>query len=103
MALRTAVSAEPAPSVPMSRSAVKPAIRSSRAASERDDRPLRHGFLNGLQILRAGMQEEMDVRVDQAGHQRRVAEVDHFRAGGMRHRRRRLPRCARPAPALRRA
>ena len=32
MALRTAVSAEPAPSVPMSRSAVKPAIRSSRAA-----------------------------------------------------------------------
>ena len=32
IALRTAVSAEPAPSVPMSRSAVKPAIRSSRAA-----------------------------------------------------------------------
>src|SRR5580700_283259 len=32
MALRMAVSAEPAPSVPMSRSAVKPAIRSSRAA-----------------------------------------------------------------------
>src|ERR1039458_615302 len=32
MALRTAESAEPAPSVPMSRSAVKPAIRSSRAA-----------------------------------------------------------------------
>src|SRR5258708_24935386 len=33
MASRTAVSAEPAPSVPISRSAVKPAIRSSRAAS----------------------------------------------------------------------
>ena len=33
MALRTAVSAEPAPSVPMSRSAVKPAIRSAFAAS----------------------------------------------------------------------
>jgi hypothetical protein len=33
IALRTAVSADPAPSVPMSRSAVKPAIKSSRAAS----------------------------------------------------------------------
>ena len=33
MALRTAVSADPAPSVPMSRSAVKPAIRSAFAAS----------------------------------------------------------------------
>lgn len=33
MALRTAVSAEPAPSVPMSRSAVKPAIRSALAAA----------------------------------------------------------------------
>jgi hypothetical protein len=32
MASRTAVSAEPAPSVPMSRSAVKPAIRSALAA-----------------------------------------------------------------------
>lgn len=32
MALRTAESAEPAPSVPISRSAVKPAIKSSRAA-----------------------------------------------------------------------
>ncbi len=33
IASRTAVSAEPAPSVPMSRSAVNPPIRSSRAAS----------------------------------------------------------------------
>jgi hypothetical protein len=33
MALRTAVSAEPAPSVPISRSAVYPAMRSARAAT----------------------------------------------------------------------
>ena len=50
----------------MSRSAVKPAIRSSRAASVADDGALRDRFLYRLQILRAGMQEEMDVRIDQA-------------------------------------
>ncbi len=37
MALRTALSAEPAPSVPISRSAVKPPIKSSRAAKGGDD------------------------------------------------------------------
>ena len=34
------------------------------------------GFLDGLQIFRAGMEEEMDVGVDEAGEQRCVAEVD---------------------------
>ena len=41
MASRMAVSAEPAPSVPMSRSAVKPAIRSALAACSA--RIVRHG------------------------------------------------------------
>src|SRR6202046_5861969 len=37
---------------------------------------LRNGFLNGLQIFRAGVQEEMDVRVDQAGEESGIAEID---------------------------
>ena len=76
MASRTAVSAEPAPSVPMSRSAVKPAIRSALAACSAS--MVRQGTdsSDGLQVFRAGMQEEMHVRVDEAGEQRDVAEVD---------------------------
>jgi hypothetical protein len=35
-----------------------------------------NGFLYGLQVFRAGMQEEMDVGVDEAGEQGDVAEVD---------------------------
>ena len=46
-----------------------------------DDGALRDGFLDGLQIFGAGMQEEVDVRVDEAGQQGGVAEVDDFRAG----------------------
>ena len=53
----------------------------------REDRALRHGLLHRLQILRAGMQEQMHVRVDQAGHQRHVAEIDDLRTGGMVYRR----------------
>jgi hypothetical protein len=30
------------------------------------------------------MQEQVDVRVDQSGHQRNVAEVDYFRTSRMR-------------------
>ena len=41
-----------------------------------EDGALRHRFLNGLQIFRAGMQEQVHVRVDQAGQQRGVAEID---------------------------
>ena len=33
-------------------------------------------FLDCLQVFRAGMQEEMNVRVDEAGQQGCVAEVD---------------------------
>ena len=44
---------------------------------------LRNGLLDGLQVLRAGMQEEMHVRIDKTGHQRGVAEVDHHRARWM--------------------
>ena len=53
-------------SAPMSRSAVKPAIRSSRAASNVDDCPLRDGIhlQTVCRCLRAGMQEEVYVNVD---------------------------------------
>ena len=71
----------------MSRSAVKPAIRSSRAASVADDRALRHRFLHRLQIFRTRMKKEMDVGVDQSGQQRPIAEVDHLRASRMLDRR----------------
>ena len=52
----------------------------------RDDGALRDGFLDGLQILGAGMQEKMHMRIDQARQQRGVAEIDDLRAGGMCHR-----------------
>ncbi len=52
-----------------------------------DDSSLRHRFFDGLQVLFAGMQKQMHVDVDQAGHQRLVAQIDRFRAGRMRHRR----------------
>ena len=51
----------------------------------RQDGPLRLGFLDGLQILGAGMQEKMHMRVDQARHQGGVAKIDHFGARGMLH------------------
>ena len=39
-----------------------------------------NGFLDGLQVFCAGMQKEMHVRVDEAGEQRGVAQVDDFGA-----------------------
>ena len=84
MALRTATSAQPAPSVPMSRSAVKPAMRSALAGRGGDERALGDGLFDGLEGFVAGVEEEMHVRVDEAGHERGVAEVDDLRAGGMR-------------------
>ena len=83
MALRTAVEAEPAPSVPMSRSAVKPAIRSCLAAKLARMVRCGFGFLHRLQVFGAGMQEQMHMRVDQARHQGGVAQIDHFRARRM--------------------
>ncbi len=53
---------------------------------DRENRSLRHRFLHGLQVLSSGMQKEMDVSVDQAGHQRGVAEVDFLCVRGMRYR-----------------
>ena len=43
-----------------------------------ENRALRDGFLHGLQIFGAGMQEKVDVRVDEAGEESGVAEVDEF-------------------------
>ena len=59
------------------------------------DGPLRHGFLDGLQILRAGMQKQVHMRVDQARQQRAVAQVDNLRAWRMRDGARPPRRCAR--------
>ncbi len=47
------------------------------------DRALRNRLLYCLQIFRTGMQEEMDVRVDQPGHQGDVAEIDDLGSRGM--------------------
>ena len=47
------------------------------------DHPLGYGLHHGLKIFRSGMEEEMHVGVDQAGHQRRVAQIDGLRSGGM--------------------
>ena len=41
---------------------------------------------DGLQVFGAGMEKEVDVRVDQAGQQRAVAQVDGFSARRMRDR-----------------
>jgi hypothetical protein len=43
-----------------------------------ENRPPGNGFLNGLQIFRAGVQEKMHVYVDKAWEQRGIAEVDHL-------------------------
>ena len=41
-----------------------------------DDGALWDGLLDGLQIFRTGMKEEMDMRVNETGEERDVAEVD---------------------------
>ena len=51
------------------------------------NRAPRNRLLHRLQVLRAGMQKQMHVRVDQSGHQRYVAEVDDLRALRMVNRR----------------
>jgi hypothetical protein len=48
---------------------------------------LGHGLLDRLQVLRAGMQEQVHMCVNQAGHQRGVAQIDHGRSRRMRDRR----------------
>jgi hypothetical protein len=41
-----------------------------------------NALLNGLQVFRSRMKEEVNVGVDQSGHQRCVAEVDDLGSGG---------------------
>ena len=48
-----------------------------------DDGSLWHGFLHGLQIFRAGVQEQVNVRVNESRQQRAGAQVDGFGAGWM--------------------
>ena len=45
------------------------------------DCPLRNGFLDRLQILGAGVKKKMNVRVNQAGEQRAISQVDDFCPG----------------------
>ena len=45
-----------------------------------------HALLDGLQVLGSGMEEEMHVRVNQAGHERQVAEIKQGGTLGMRDR-----------------
>ena len=49
-----------------------------------DQSTLRDGLLYGLQVFGARMEEEVNVSVDEAGHQCGVAEVNHLRASRMR-------------------
>jgi hypothetical protein len=44
---------------------------------------LGHGLLHGLQVFSAGVEEEMDVGVDQAGHKGGVAKVEDDGAAGV--------------------
>ena len=50
-----------------------------------DDGALRDGFLYGLQIFGAGMEEEVNVGVDEAGEEGGVAEVEDFGVRGPRN------------------
>ena len=86
IASRTAVSAEPAPSVPISRSAVNPAIRSARAASMAIS--VRCGT-DSSTVCRSSAptcRKQVDMRIDHARHQRHVAEVDRLGIGRRRPR-----------------
>ena len=83
IASRTAESAEPAPSVPMSRSAVKPAIRSALAA--RVAAMTRCGT-DSMTVCRSsapGWRKRWCVGVDETGHEGRVSQVDRFRSRRM--------------------
>src|SRR5665213_255013 len=45
---------------------------------------LRDGLLHGLEVFGAGVQKQVDVGVDETGHEGGVAEVDDLRAGWVR-------------------
>jgi hypothetical protein len=47
---------------------------------------LRYRLLHGLHVFGAGVQEQVDVGVDQAGEQGAIAQVDDFSSGGMGYR-----------------
>ena len=54
----------------------------SLCRQRRQDGALRHRLLHGLQVFRAGVEEEMDVGVDQSGHESHIAEVDDLGSRG---------------------
>lgn len=53
-----------------------------RSLLGKDDAP-GNGFLNGLQVLDAGMKKEVNVCVDEAGHQGSIAKIHDFGVVGM--------------------
>ena len=67
----------------------EPGHQVSPGGEHRFDSSLRHRLDHGLHSLgrRLRVQKEVHVRVDQAGHQRHVAQVDHLCPSRMRHRR----------------
>ena len=78
-------SAKPAPSVPRSRSVVKPAIErplglDDGAGGAQRERLVQHLIVP--QGLVVGVQEEVRMALDHAGHQRCAGKVDGPRAGG---------------------
>ncbi len=48
-----------------------------------DEGALGDGLVDGLEVFGAGVEEEVDVGVDEAGHEGAVAEVDDLCAGGV--------------------
>ncbi len=50
-----------------------------------EDRAPGHRLDHGLQVFGAGMQEQMNMGIDHAGHQRGVAQIDDLGACGMFH------------------
>jgi hypothetical protein len=55
---------------------VNPQVGARRERSH--DRALRNRLLHGLKIFCSGMQEEVDVSINQAGKERSIAQIDHF-------------------------
>ena len=67
MALRTAVSAEPAPLGAHVPFRGVPCHEVVARREQGQNGPLRHGFFDGLQVFIAGVQEQMHMHVDEAG------------------------------------
>src|SRR3974377_1877127 len=48
-----------------------------------DESALGDGFLDGLEVLGTRVKEKVDVRVDETGEERDIAEIEQLRSGWM--------------------